>query len=113
MNTGSLDSPDDNRRPIAGDLFRFALWLVWQCVRLPLFLLLLTLAPVTSLVLGSLALLGVLTAFFWKLAGPSDFHFFLVLGIALGFHCALLTYNALLRLLSQGRTKKGCHVGSA
>jgi len=100
MKAASLDSPQNENRPIAGDLLRCALWLLWQCVRLPLFLLLLTLAPVANLVLGSLALLGVLTAFFWKLVGPPDFHFFLVLGIALGFQFALLIYNALLRLLS-------------
>ena len=101
MNTRSLDWPEHDNRSIAGDVLRCVLWLLWQCVRLSLFLLLLTLAPVANIVLGSLALLGVLTAFFWKLVGPPAFHFFLVLGIALGFQFALLIYNALLRLLSR------------
>lgn len=69
-------------------------------IRLPLFLLLAVLEPVVSLVLGTLALLGVLTAFFWKLVGPPHFPFLLVLGISLGFELALLIYYKLLRLLS-------------
>jgi hypothetical protein len=52
-----------------------------------------------SFVLCSLALLGVLTAFFWKLVGPPHFPFFLVLGISLGFEFALVLYHAFLRLL--------------
>jgi hypothetical protein len=83
----------------AGDLGRCILWLLWQCVRVPALLLLVTLEPVVSFVLGSLALLGVLTAFFWKLVGPPHFPFFLVLGISLGFELALVVYHTLLRLL--------------
>jgi hypothetical protein len=62
-------------------------------------LLLVILEPVVSFVLGSLALLGVLTALFWKLVGPPHFPFFLVLGISLSFELALILYHALLRLL--------------
>jgi hypothetical protein len=39
---------------------------------LPLLLLLFTVEPVVNLVLGSLALLGILTALFWELVGPPD-----------------------------------------
>jgi hypothetical protein len=53
--------PIADRPTIAGDLGRFALWVVWQCIRLPSFLFLLVLEPVVTLVVGALALLGVLT----------------------------------------------------
>lgn len=83
----------------AGDLGRCILWLLWQCVRVPAVLLLVILEPVVSFVLSALALLGVLTALFWKLLGPPHFPFFLVLSISLGFELALALYRALLRLL--------------
>ena len=91
----------DHESAIAGDLARWICWLVWQCIRLPLFLLLITLEPVVSLVLGSLALLGVLSAFFWEFLGPPHFPFMLMLSISLGFQLALLLYHVLLRLLSR------------
>jgi len=90
----------DTRPTIAGDLGRCALWVVWQSIRLPLFLFLLVLEPVVTFVLGALALLGVLTALFWKFFGPPSFPFFLMLGISLGFELALIVYRRLLRLLA-------------
>lgn len=96
-------APVEPESPAASDLIRgvlwVTLWLLWQCVRLPALLLLVILEPVVSFVLSAAALLGVLTAFFWKLVGPPHFPFFLVLGISLGFECALVLYHALLRLL--------------
>ena len=93
--------PIANSRPsIAADLGRCALWVAWQSIRLPLFLFLLVLEPVVTLVLGALALLGVLTALFWKLFGRPDFPFLLMLGISLGFELALIVYRRLLRLLA-------------
>jgi hypothetical protein len=89
----------DSKATIRGDHGRAVLWLVWQCVRLPLLLLLVALEPVASLVLGALALLGVLTAFFRQLVGPPHFTFLLVLGISLGFQLVLLVYYKLLSLL--------------
>lgn len=89
----------DTERSLMGDLVRCVLWIVWQCVRLPLLLLLVILEPVVSFVLTSLALLGVLTAIFWKLLGPPHFPFFLILGISIGFELALLLYYQLLRVL--------------
>lgn len=99
MNTGGFPSISEDNRGVVHDLFRCTLWLLWQCVRLPLLLLLVTLEPVVNIVLSSLALLGVLTALFWELVGPPCFPFFLVLSIALGFQFVLLFYHALLRLL--------------
>ena len=78
-----------------------ALWFLWKCIRLPMFLLLAILEPVVSFVLGSLALLGVLTAFFWKFVGPPHFPFLLVLGVSLGFELALILYRKLLGFFSR------------
>jgi len=90
----------DDRPTIAADLGRCALLFGWHCIRLPLFLFLLVLEPVVTFVLGALALLGVLTALFWKFFGPPDFPFFLMLGISLGFQLAAIVYQRVLRFLS-------------
>jgi hypothetical protein len=99
VSSATFSTRADERAPRAGDLVQCTLWLLWQCIRVPALLLLVVLEPVVSFVLGSLALLGVLTALFWKLVGPPHFPFFLVLGISLGFELALVLYRALLRLL--------------
>lgn len=90
----------DGESTIGADIGRCILWLLWQCIRMPMFLLLVVLEPVVSFVFGAFALLGVLTAFFWKFFGPPHFPFFLMLGISLGFELILLVYYKLLRLLS-------------
>jgi hypothetical protein len=90
----------ESRPAIAADLGGCALWVVWQCIRLPLFLFLLVLEPVVTFVLGAFALLGVLTALFWKFFGPPNFPLLLMLGISLGFELALIVYRKLLRFLA-------------
>jgi hypothetical protein len=90
----------NSKTVITADLGRATLWALWQTIRLPLFLLLVVLEPVVALVLGALALLGVLTALFWKLFGPPDFPFFWMLGISLAFRLALIVYRRLLRVLA-------------
>jgi hypothetical protein len=89
------------RQTLAGDLFTDALWLAWQCLRLPLLLSLEILEPVVSFILSSLALLGVLMTLFWWSVGPSHFPVALMLGISLGLGAALAAYYALLRLLNR------------
>ena len=86
--------------PAAKNLLTLSLWLLWQGIRLPSFLLLAILEPVVSFVLGSLALLGVLTAFFWRFVGAPHFPFLLVLAVSLGFELVLIVYNKLLAFLS-------------
>jgi hypothetical protein len=62
----------ESRSTFAADLGRCALWVVWQSIRLPLFLFFLrVLEPVVTFVLGVSALLGVLTALFWKFESSS------------------------------------------
>jgi hypothetical protein len=67
-------------------------------VRLPAFILLAILAPVLRFLVGLLALLGVLTALFWKLVGPPHFPFVPLLAASIGCGLALVGYEALLRL---------------
>jgi hypothetical protein len=94
-------TPIAERRPtVSADFGRSALWVGWQCIRLPLFLFLVVLEPVVTFVLGALALLGVLTALFWKFFGPPNFPYFLMLGISLGFELAVIVYRKLARLLA-------------
>ena|SRR5579862_2182375 len=103
MPSSNLSTSVEPRAPYAGDLIQGVLWgilwVLWQGVRLPALLLLVVLEPIVSFVLSAAALLGVLTAFFWKLVGPPHFPFLLVLGISLGFESALVLYHALLRVL--------------
>jgi hypothetical protein len=84
----------------AGGLGRCTTRLLWQCVRLPLLLLLQTLEPVVSFVLGSIALLGILTAFFWKFFGPPQFPCVLIVSVSLGFALLRILYHKVLQLLS-------------
>jgi hypothetical protein len=91
----------DGRPSVAADLGKCALRFAWQCIRWPLFLFLLVLEPVVTFVLGALALLGVLTALFWKFFGPPYFPFPLMIGTSLGFALAAILYQKVLRLLSR------------
>ena len=75
--------------------------LLWHALRLPVFMFLAILEPVVSFVLGALALLGVLTALFFKFYGVPHFPFALILGASVGFGLMLVGYYALLRLFSR------------
>lgn len=98
----------DRKRRADGDAFKILLglaagvfWILWQAVRSMLLAVLLILEPIIALVLNALALLGTLTAFFWKFASSrSDFPFFLVLGASLACFFALALYRGLIHLLS-------------
>ena len=85
----------------AGDLLRGTLPLLWYAFRLPVFLFLAILEPVIRFILGALALLGVLTALFFKFYGVPHFPFVLMLGVSLGLGLMLVGYYALLRLFGR------------
>ena len=80
---------------------RAGLRVLWLVIRLPAFTVLAILAPLVRFLLGSLALLGVLMALFWKLVGPPHFPFIPMLAAAVGCGLALAGYEALLHLLSR------------
>lgn len=74
---------------------------LWLALRIPAFTLLAILAPVVRLLLGWLALLGVLMALFWKLVGPPHFPFVGMLALSIGCGLAVVGYDAALRILSR------------
>lgn len=91
----------DRRQGLARELFGCTLWLLWQCLRLPLLCLLVILEPVVTFLLGSLALLGIVITLFWRLAGVPHFPFALMLSLLLGLGVILITYHSLLHLLAK------------
>ena len=85
----------------SGDLLRGTLRLLWHTVRLPVYVFLVILEPVVSFVLGALALLGVLTALFFKFYGVPHFPFALMLGVSVGLGLMQVGYYALLRVFGR------------
>jgi len=83
------------------DIGRGALWVLWRSLSLPVVMLLAIVEPVVSFVLGSLALLGVLAAFFFRLSGAPHFPFATMLAISVGLGFALGALRALRRLVSR------------
>jgi len=74
---------------------------IWLLVRLPVFTLLVILEPVVALMLGSLALAGVLTTIFFVLIHTPHFPAWTILTISIGLGLALMFYEALLRVFSR------------
>ena len=78
-------------------------WLLWQAIRWPILALLIVLEPLVRVALGLFALLGTLTALFWRIAvDPPGFPFFTILAISLACIPALAMYYLVLRLLAEG-----------
>src|SRR5882672_12525333 len=101
MNQSSSRVLAESRLTIAGGLLRGTLRLLWHAVRLPVYVFLVILEPVVSFVLGALALLGVLTALFFKLYGVPHFPFALILGVSVGSGLMQVGYYALLRVFGR------------
>jgi hypothetical protein len=74
-------------------------WL-WRAACLPVLMVLVILEPLVTFVLAGLALLGLLTTLFFYLVGPPEFPVWTMLALSLGFAIALVSYHALIRLLS-------------
>ena len=107
-------SAENAWRAIALGFLAGLLWLLWQATRLSVLALLMILEPIVSAILAAAALLGTLTAVFWKLASDrADFPFFGVLALSLGCFFLLTLYHAAIRLLSgvtNGRRGGGAHL---
>jgi hypothetical protein len=73
----------------------------WNAVRLPALAFLITLLPVAQILLSTVALLGLLTAFFFKFLGPQNFPFWGMVSLSLGCSLLLIAYYGLVRLLSR------------
>ena len=99
------ESSDSARGSMALGVLAGVLWLIWQAIRLPLLALLKILEPIISTVLAAAALLGTLTALFWKLASDrAHFPFFGVLALSIGCFLLLTLYHGAIRLLSGVRS---------
>jgi hypothetical protein len=73
----------------------------WTVIRLPIFTLLVILEPVVALMLGGLALAGVLTTFFFVIIHAPHFPVWTMLALSIGFGLALKSYESLLRVFSR------------
>ena len=80
---------------------RGALRVVWHTVRLPMLAFLLALQPLVEISLSAVAVLGVLTALFFKLDHLAHFSFFGMLAFSCGATLLLMAYHALVGLLSR------------
>jgi len=80
---------------------RSVFYFIWQAVRLPVFSFLIILEPVVRFTLSIVALLCVLTAFFFKFLGTPHFPFLGMLGFGVGCILLLMAYHAAIRLLSR------------
>ena len=78
-------------------VLRFA----WQAVRLPVFAFLITLLPIVQFALSGMALVGLLTAFFFKFLGTPHFPFLGMIFFSIGCTLTLIVYCALVRLFSR------------
>jgi hypothetical protein len=87
----------DNTDQLAAVIFR-GLWLL---VRLPIITLLVILEPVVALILGGLALAGVLTTLFFVLIHAPHFPAWTMLSLSIGFGLALMLYEAVLRVFTR------------
>ena len=95
------ESADNPWGLMALGLLAGLLWLIWQAIRIPVLALLTILEPIVSTVLVAAALLGTLTALFWKLASNRpDFPLLGALALSLGCFLLLTLYHGAIRLLS-------------
>lgn len=72
----------------------------WYLIRLPLLLGLVVLEPVVAFLLGTLALLGLLTTGFFVALGTAHFPAGVMLMISIGFAITLVLYEGLIAALS-------------
>jgi hypothetical protein len=83
---------------LVSDLAMGLLWLIWRLIRLPILTFLVIIQPVVGLLFGGLALLGILTSFFFRLSGAAPhFPFLMMLAISVGFGLVVIGYEALIR----------------
>ena len=73
--------------------------ILWHGIRLPALLFLAVLEPIVTFVLWGFALLGVLTALFYRAIGMPHFPFWTVLAVSLLFAAMSVIYQGLIRFL--------------
>jgi len=101
MGTSNVRIGAQNETGIGAGVARGALYFLGQAVRLPAFSFLIILEPVVRLTLSIVALLSVLTAFFFRFLGAPHFPFLGMLGFGVGCILLLMAYQAAIRFLSR------------
>jgi hypothetical protein len=82
-------------------VLRAVLWIGWQALRLPLFVLLVIFEPIVRFVLSFLALLTASMALFFGVSGAAPrFPLLRMMAFAIVCYLALMSYYALLRMVS-------------
>lgn len=93
-----MDSRPGNESAFWRTFGRFA----WLAIRMPLFVFLMIVEPVVRFVMVAVALLGILTAFFFEFSGAAPrFPFWLVFGLSLGCGAVVVVLNAVMRGLAR------------
>lgn len=80
--------------------FRQVLRWLWNVGRLPILLPLVILEPIAAVLLGGMALLGLLATIFFKLIAAPHFPSGTMLTVSISFALALLLYEGAIRILS-------------
>jgi hypothetical protein len=75
--------------------------LVWSCIRAPVLAMLVLLEPIVGFVLYSLAILGLLTTFLFRLVGVGKhFPFCTMFCLSISFALAHLAYHLIIRVIA-------------
>jgi hypothetical protein len=90
----------DHRSAVAAGALVVSARVLWACARLPALALLVVLEPVVSFLLGTFALLLVLTALFLEFASTHAVPFWSMLALAIACVGAQALYHGLVRALS-------------
>ena len=96
------ESPIRRERAIGAGISIAALILLWNAVRIPVFVVLRLAEPLVRLLLGGLGLLSIVGALFYTFLSPLPHPpFWLLMGFAVACGVALLLYETALRLFSR------------
>ncbi len=102
MNTACPRDNTSESRHWLGIASRGVLRVTWHAIRMPSLTLLVVMEPLICRTLTLLAILGVLTAFFWEFfSRQPHFPFWIVLGISVGVGMLQIPYYLLIRLFSK------------
>ena len=99
MNASSI--PLETRRERSMRRIALTVRVIWTLARLPVLAVLIALEPVASLVLSTVAVLGITAALFLRQSGVlPQFPFWSMLGMSVATLLLLTAYRALIRLLA-------------
>lgn len=101
MSTSNVGYTAQNETGMGVGVARGSFYLIGRAVRLPAFTFLIILEPVVRFTLSTVALLSVLTAFFFKFLSAPHFPFLGMLGFGVGCIMLLMAYQKAIRLLSR------------